>query len=113
MMQALSLIVIPVPTREIAASDGALNFHLLMSNCSHVVSAVDSRHRFVWYFGIVHCVHGLRDSQGTPSDQAQGRRAQSLYCAIPAIGWPTPSTEACLRDGAIKRLRPTTAGRAV
>src|SRR4051794_31949151 len=37
----------------------------------------------------------------------QGRRAQSLYCAIPATRRPTPSAEACLRDGAIKRLRPT------
>src|SRR5262249_44304973 len=33
----------------------------------------------------------------------QGRRAQSLYCAIPATGRPTPSIEAGLRNGAIKR----------
>src|SRR5262245_217027 len=39
--------------------------------------------------------------------EATGRRAQSPYCAIPATGRPTPSTEACLRNGAIKRLRPT------
>src|SRR5262249_38708454 len=35
----------------------------------------------------------------------QGRRAQSLYCAIPATGRPAHRRK--LRDGAIKRLRPT------
>src|SRR5215831_5954930 len=38
----------------------------------------------------------------------QDRRAQSLYCAIPAAGRADLLTEACLRNGAIKRLRPTT-----
>src|SRR6266545_544562 len=32
----------------------------LMTNCSLVVLAVDWRHRFAWYVGIVHCVHGLQ-----------------------------------------------------
>src|SRR5262249_21989077 len=44
------------------------------------------------------------------STLCKGRRAQSLYCALPATGRPTRSTEACLRSGAIKRLRPTTYG---
>jgi hypothetical protein len=34
------------------------------------------------------------------------RRAQSLYCAIPATGRPTPSTEACLRKRRNKAIAP-------
>jgi hypothetical protein len=40
-------------------------------------------------------------------EQTKARRAQSLYCALPATSRPAPSTDACLRNGAIKRLRPT------
>src|SRR5262249_28403991 len=36
----------------------------------------------------------------------QGCRALSLYCAIPAMGRPTPSTEACLRNGRNKAIAP-------
>jgi len=34
------------------------------------------------------------------------RRAQSLYCAIPATSPPTPSTEACLRKRRNKAIAP-------
>jgi len=44
---------------------------------------------------------------------SRGRRAQSLYCAIPATGRADPIDEACLRNGAIKRLRPTALQRTI
>jgi hypothetical protein len=36
----------------------------------------------------------------------RARRAQSLYCAIPATGRPTSSTEACLRKRRNKAIAP-------